>query len=230
MDFNNMSGLTLHSHMVILILSLFTSGCSGQFIQTEPTLQDALDASAADLALNYLSMKHTVRFVAIGERTPVTIGNVTINKNNVDEYKAKYEGRLRIYEQAIRQRGFKEIVGQYRGEATEACVRSNSLFAGLIEEQKQAAIEITQDEIDAQVVITVEQEGKEISMAHPAAVAESAVAVNEATNSDYYFRGEIRNSAIVFKPDLLVLRTWPKWASPPSRKDLENCVITLERI
>lgn len=230
MDFKNITRLTLHFHLLTLILILFTGGCSGQFIKTEPTLQDALDASAADLALSYLSMKHVVRFVAIGEKTSVTIGNVTINKDNVDEYKAKYEGRLRLYEQAIRQRGFKEIEGQYQGQATESCARSNSLFAGLIEEQKQAAIEIVQEEIDAQVVITVERDSEEISLTHPAAVAESAVAVNEATNSDYYFRGEIRNRVIIFKPDLMVLRTWPEWASPPSSKDLENCVITLERI
>jgi hypothetical protein len=230
MDFKNIIRLTHHFKVVILTLSLLTSGCSGKLINTEPTIQDALDATAVDLALSYLSMKHTVRFVAIGARTPVTIGNVTINKNNVDEYKAKYEARLRIYEQAIRQRGFKKIEGQYQGVANKSCARSNSLFAAVIEEQKQAAIEITQDGIDAQIVITVEREGKDISLTHPAAVAESAVAVNEATNSDYYFQGEIKNSAIVFKPDVMVLKTWPKWANPPNRKDLENCVITLERI
>ena len=83
---------------------------------------------------------------------------------------------------------------------------------------------------DAQIVITVEREGKEISLTHPAAVAESAVAVNKATNSDYYFQSEIMNSAIVFKPDVNVLKTWPQWAKPPNRKDLDNCVITLDRI
>ena len=229
MDYRTITSHTLYLLPALLLLFLFTGGCSGQFTTNEPTLQDALDASAADLALSYLSMKHTVRFVAVAERTPVTIGNVTINKNNIDEYKAKYEGRLSVYEQAIRQRGFKQIGGEYQGRATESCARSNSLFAGILEEQKQAVIVITQDNIDAQVVITVEQDGKEISLAHPAAVAESAVAVNEAANSDYYFRGEINNSTIVFIPDLMVLKTWPKWASPPSRNDLKNCVITLEK-
>lgn len=226
---NTSNRLALHFPIIILILSLSSSGCSGQFIQTEPTLQDALDAPAADLALSYLSMKHTVRFVAIGERATVTIGNETINKDNVDEYRAKYENRLQIYEQAIRQRGFKDIQGQYHGEATESCARSNSFFAGVIKQKKQAAIEIKQEEIDAQIVITIEQEGKEISLTHSAAVAESAVAVNEATNSDYYFRGEVKNSTIVIKPDLMVLKTWPKWANPPSRNDLENCVVRLVR-
>jgi hypothetical protein len=229
MNFKNMTRPARHLHLVILALSSFAVGCSGQLINTEPTLEDALDASSSDLAMGYLSVKHTVRFVAIGERATVTIGNVTINKDNVDEYKAKYEARLRLYEQAIRQRGFEDISGHYQGEATESCARSNSFFAAVIEEYKQPAIVITQDGIDAKVVITVEHEGKDLSQTHAAAVAGSAVALNEATNSDYYFRGEMKNSAIVFKPEVMVLKTWPKWANPPSRKDLENCMITLER-
>jgi len=214
----------------IMLIGFLVSGCTDQFTKTEPTLKDALDASAEELALSYLSMRHTVRFVAIGARTPVTIGNVTINKDNVEEYKAKYESRLSLYEQAIRQRGFKTVAGRYKGEATESCVRSNSLFAALMQQQKHTAVEITQDNMDAQVIVTVEQDGKESSLANPAAVAESAMAVNEATNSDYFFRGEIKSNVIVFKPDVSVLKTWPKWANPPSRKDLEKCVITLERI
>jgi head-tail adaptor len=230
MLFNYTARLPRHFHAFVVILSILISGCSEQLIKTEPTLQDALDASASDLALSYLSMKHTVRFVAIGERATVTIGNITINKDNVAEYKAKFEGRLSLYEKAIRQRGFKTVAGLYKGEATESCVRTNAIWAALIQKQSQKAIEITQEVMDAQVVITVEQEGKEISLKNPAAIAESAIAVNEATNSDYYFRGEIKNKVIVFRPDVSVLNTWPKWAKPPSRRDLEECIITLERI
>ena len=230
MVFDNTTKLNRHRFAVVVILSIFISGCSEQLTKTEPTLQDAVDAPAADLALSYLSMKHTVRFVAIGERATVTIGNTTINKDNVEEYKAKFGERLSLYEQAIRQRGFKAVAGQYKGEATESCVRSNAMWAALIQRQSHKAIEITQDDMDAQVIIKVEHEGKERSLKNSAAVAESAMALNEASNSDYYFRGEIKGNLIVFKPDLLVLKTWPKWANPPSRSDLEECVITLERL
>ncbi len=196
----------------------------------EPTLQDTLDMSAQDLALGYLSMKHTVRLVAIGDRTPITIGKITINKNNVEEYKAKFEGRLSLYKQAIKQRGFKTLAGKYKGEATKSCAGSSSLFAALIQQQNLTAIEITQDDMDAQIILTVEQKGKQSSLSNPAAVVESAMVVNEATNSDYFFRGDIKKNLITFKPDVSVLKTWPKWANPPSRKNLEKCIITLERL
>lgn len=214
----------------VVITLLFTSGCSEQLLKTEPTLQDVLDAPAADLALGYLSVKHTVRLVALGERANVIIGNTKINKDNVEEYKAKYGERLALYEQAIRQRGFEAVAGHYKGEATEACVRSNAMWAALIQRQSQKAIEITQEGMDAQVIISVEYEGQERRLKNSAAIAESAMALNEMSNSDYYFRGEIRDNIIVFKPDLSVLRTWPKWANPPRREDLEDCVITLERL
>ena len=49
-------------------------------------------------------------------------------------------------------------------------------------------------------------------------------------NSDYFFRGTIKHNEIEIKPDASVLRSWPKWAGPPSQKDLENCTITLEAL
>jgi hypothetical protein len=100
----------------------------------------------------------------------------------------------------------------------------------LIYEQEQKTVEITQDDMDASVVVMVEVKGKELNVKNPAAVAESTMAVNDAMNSDYFFRGEIKDNVIVFKPDVSVLRSWPRWAKPPSRSDLEACVVTLERL
>ena len=230
MEFNNITRLTLHFNVVVLMLSLFISGCSEQIIKTEPTLQDALDASAADLAVSYLSMKSIVRLVPAGARATLHIGEVTINKDNVDEYKQRFEQRLSIYERAIRQRGYKDISGMYKGEATESCSRIGSIFTALIQEQRQEAIEIRQNDMNALIVISVKHDDAEVDVSNPAAVVESAIAVNEATNSDYYLRGEFMNDAVVIKPDVSVLKTWPKWANPPSRRDLEECNITLKRI
>lgn len=218
-----------HLLVVAMIPCVLLSGCSEQFVEKGPTLQDALDAPAADLALGYLTVKHTLRFVEIGERATVTIGNATINKNNVEEYKAKYGERLSLYRTAIEQRGFKTVAGTYNGKATESCARSNALWAALIQQQAHKVIEITQEEMDAEVIIFIDHEGKERSLKNQAAVADSGMALNEMTNSDYYFKGEVRDNIIVFKPDLSVLRTWPKWAGPPDRKDLEDCAVTLER-
>ena len=77
-------------------------------------------------------------------------------------------------------------------------------------------------------MIRLQQNDKEMSIGNPAAIAATAIAVIDAMNSEYYFQGAIKDHAIVLKPNISVLNTWPKWASPPSRGNLENCTITLE--
>jgi hypothetical protein len=153
-----------------------------------------------------------------------------ITKSNVEEYQRRYQGRLSLYREAIKQRGYKTISGAYKGETTEACSRIKSPWVGVIPERGQSGIEIVQDGIEAQVVIRVKHEGKELSLKNQAAIAESAISVLDAMNSNYFFRGEIRDQGIVIKPNLSVLDTWPTWAGPPSRSDLENCTITLKPI
>ncbi len=222
------------------VVALLATGCSTDVAKKEPTQKDVLEAPAADLAQGYLAAKtsfgglnrlvKTGAFGGSGARFVLQIRGETIDSDNVDEYLAKYQEQLSLHEEAIKQRGFKTVAGQYKGEATESCVRSNAMWAALIQRQNHRAIEITQKDMDAQVIITVEHKGKDVNLKNSAAVAESAMALIEASNSDYYFWGEIRDNVIVFKPDLSVLRTWPKWANPPSQKDLEDCVVTLERL
>ena len=222
------------------VVALLATGCSTDVVKKEPTQKDVLEAPSADLAQGYLAAKASFRglnrlvksgaFGGSGARFVVEIRGETIDSDNVDEYLAKYQEQLSLHEEAIKQRGFKTVAGQYKGEATESCERSNAMWAALIQRQHDRAIEITQEDMNAQVNITVEHKGKEVNVKNTAAVAESSMALIEASNSDYYFRGEIRDNVIVFKPDLSVLRTWPKWANPPSQKDLEDCVVTLERL
>lgn len=125
------------------------------------TLQAALDVSAADLALSYLSTKHSLRFVRVADGSRI-LGGVAITQEHVDVYRTALEGRLSVYEQAIRQRGFETVAGRYKGKATESCARSQSAFAGLIYEQEQSIVEITQDDLDARVIVMTEFEGKEL--------------------------------------------------------------------
>lgn len=222
------------------VVALLATGCSTDVVKKEPTQKDVLEASAADLAQGYLAAKTSFRglnrlvktgaFGGSGARFTVKIRGEAIDKDNVDEYLAKFQEQLSFYEEAIKQRGFKTVAGQYKGNATESCERSNAMWAALIQRQRYRAIKITQEDMDAQVTITVEHKGKEVDVKNSAAVAESAMALIEASNSDYYFRGEIKDNVIVFKPDLSVLRTWPKWANSPSQRDLEECVVTLERL
>ena len=229
---------TLIYLVLVFGVVVFGAGCSSTIINEEPTQNDLLKAPAANLAQGYLAAKTRLRllerhvkmgaFGGSGARFTLKTGGEMIDKNNVDEYLAKYQKQLSLYEEAIRQRGSNDLSGMYQGEATESCARSNSIFAAAIQGQKQGSIEIRQNNMNALVVVSVLQDGGEFDISNPAAVVESALAVIEASNSDYYFRGQFNKDVIEIKPDVSVLETWPKWANPPSRSDLEGCVITLK--
>jgi hypothetical protein len=60
-------------------------------------------------------------------------------------------------------------------------------------------------------------------------LVEYGIALQDAMNSDYFFRGTIKNDTIEIQPDVSVLQTWPKWAKPPSQQDLETCIVTLTK-
>lgn len=221
-------------------VAILGTGCSSHVTKGEPTQKGLLEAPAVELAQGYLAAKISLRLVerhvnmgafgGSGARFVLKIRGETIDKDNVDEYLAKYQKQLSLYEEVIRQRGYANLAGAYRGEATESCANSNSLWAAAIQQKMQSGIDIKQEGIDAQIVISVKQNDKVMNIGNAAAVAETAIAVIEATNSDYYFLGEIKDQRIVLKPDVSVLDTWPKWASPPRRNDLEDCAVTLERL
>lgn len=218
-------------HTLVVVLSLFGSSFSFDAAAEEPTLKKALDAPAWALAQSYLSMKTVVHFLSAADAgATIQLPGETITQSNMEESRRRYEKRLSLYGEAIKQRGYKTISGAYKGETTESCARIKSLWVGVIHERGQSGIEIAQDGMEAQLVIRVKHEGEALSLKNEAAIAESAISVLDAMNSDYFFRGEIKDQVITIKPNLSVLDTWPEWADPPSRSDLENCTITLRQL
>lgn len=199
----------------------------------EPTVSQALAVPAIDLAQSYLQVKFVTEVLLPAAEKGVNItlltpiGSEALNKN-VEQYKRKYQGRFSTYREAIKQRGYRTISGTYRGKTTEACARIKSAWVGSIREGRASGIEITQDGFDAQVIVSIEHEGKKLSLRNQVAIAESGIALLDEMNSDYYFVGRIKDKEIELKPSVSVLRSWPQWARPPSREDLENCTITLE--
>lgn len=223
-------------HWFFILVLFIPTGCtttSGAYpimgkAQKEPTLTQALEVPAWALAQSYLWVKSFRIFLSVAEsRATIQIPGDTITKHNVANYRRSFEKRLSIYEAAIKQRGYKTINGTYTGKTTVSCSKINSLWVGILHEKPQSEVEILQTGMDAQIVIKVEHEGKKLSLQNQAAIAESAVSIVDTMNSDYYFLGDIQDHLIVIKPNLSVLDNWPKWANPPSLKDLENCTITL---
>lgn len=231
MIFNSATQYVRIFSILAVVLSLFGNSSFLRVVAKEPNLKDALEAPAGDLAQGYLWVKSTLLSLSVVDAgVTLQLPGEAITKNNVEEYRGRYEKRLSLYREAIEQRGYKTISGAYKGETTESCSRIKSPWVSFIHGQGQNEIEITQNGIEAQVVVKANQEGKELSLKNPAVIAESAISVVDGFNSDYFFRGDIKDQAIVIKPILLVLDTWPDWAGPPSRADLENCTITLKAL
>ena len=223
-----------------LVAVLLAIGCSTG-AETKARIQkDVQGAPSEDLAQGYLAVKtsleHLNKFVKSGAFSGsgasfmIKIGDEVVNKDNVNQYQGKLQNQLSVYEEVIKKRGSAEIAGTYESEATMSCAKSNSLFAAAIQEKLVTGLEIRQDGIDAQLTISLKQKGREMSVGTGAAIAESAIAVIEPMNSDFYFIGEIRDRIILLKPDVSVLKTWPGWANPPSQSDLKDCIVKLKRL
>jgi len=196
-----------------------------------PLLARAMVVSASDLAQAYLWTRIMVEDVLPAAQKGVTLqlADETVTKSNVEQYQKTFQQRLSTYQEAIKRRGYKTVSGVYRAEATGSCARANSMFAGLMLDRNVAGVEITQRDSDAEVIISVEQDGKKHSLKNHAAIVESALVLQDAMNSEYFFRGDISSDEIIIRPDVAVLRAWPKWAGPPKKKDLEDCMISLRR-
>lgn len=216
--------------VVLLGATCTLAPCRAKGAERQLDMNRALEAPASELAQSYLWVRFmTQQMLPAAEKgVSIQLGSEAINKNNVEEYKRKYQERLSTYREAIKKRGYKTISGAYKGKATDACRRIQSAWAGLIGEGSASGIEISQDGFDAQVIISTEHQGQKLSLRNQAAIAESGIALQDEMNSDYFFRGALRPNEIEIKPDAAVLSSWPRWARPPSQMDLENCTITLE--
>jgi hypothetical protein len=215
--------------IVLAIVACNATSCATMSTAPQPSLNQALTAPASDLAQGYLWVKFVTQYALPTVETGgnIQLGSEAINKSNVSEYQRKYQERYLIYRKAIKQRGYRTISGTYSGTTTEACARVRSTWVSLIREGSAKSIEIQQDGFDAQLIISAEYKGKKLDIRNKAAVVESGIALQDAMNSDYFFRGTIKNDTIEIQPDVSVLQSWPKWANPPSQQDLETCIVTL---
>ncbi len=189
-----------------------------------------LKADAYDLAHSYFyakwMMEEIIPMVEKGFTIILPEGKLT--KRKARRYKKEYFIRFSIYAEAIIERGYKTIAGSYQRRGSKSCKRIRSALNDSKYACMTSDVEIQQDGYEARLIVRFEHEGKEITLEHPMIVVETAVMVMDATNSDYFFRGEIKGKKIVLKPELSVLAGWPKWAGPPLEQDLRECTITLE--
>ena len=206
------------------LLRLMDAGGGG-----EPTLQDALDVPAVGLSQGYRQMESYLDSLSLAEGgSTIQTPEGTIDQGNVQQYRERFEARLAIYRAAIEQRGYESFAGNYDASATESCSRAGSAWAGLVSEGAVRGVEIVQEGFAIQLMTRFELNGEIQSIETQPVAVESVMTFDDFGNSDYSLVGEIEDGKIVVKPDDRVLDTWPQWANPSKRDDLNDCRVTLQ--
>ncbi|XGV98128.1 MAG: hypothetical protein ACAF41_04150 [Leptolyngbya sp. BL-A-14] len=203
-------------------------------INDNALLEAALKASAANLAEGYQFVKELLDMLPSADHG-VTIQTPaqTIGPDNAKEARLELERRLAIYATAIRQRGYKVILGKYRTEATPSCERIQSAWADGIRKSILSDLNITQDGFTIQLIHQVKHEDKSSTIHIPGTIVESVFIFNDPMNSDFTFVGEMTPGKIIVRPDVeRILAAWPTGFGfqPPSRDDLSSCTATLTPI
>ncbi|GAA4642832.1 hypothetical protein GCM10023115_07990 [Pontixanthobacter gangjinensis] len=205
---------------------------------SEITSERALEIPADMLAQSYLITKTRLAVLAMVQDTDIEMVTPEgrIDQSNSGTFRQIFEHRLSVYRETIEQRGYpSDLAGEYSVQTvTSSCASSGSmLFAGA-SEAIFAKLTITQAGFEITLTGTVaanHAEGlrEDFDLPFEGVVVEHSLAFTDFANSDLFYLGEVVEGTIEIRPDPAVLDSWPAWASPPRRKDLENCLLVLRR-
>lgn len=205
----------------------------------DPTRPQIKQATAGDLAISYLNAKVMLQTIKMAEAgIQIVTPEGTITKSNAARFLASYQARQKLYADAIEERGYQNQAGSYRVlSADPSCRRSYStLLAGASVEGGISALLITQTGPDIAMSITLHEpqatanEPSDIKLDTMGATTEDAIAVIDPMNSDYLLEGKVAGKTITWHARPEVLKFWPKWAPAPTKADLAQCTVVVERI
>jgi hypothetical protein len=195
-----------------------------------PSAKTVAAASSLDLAISYDGVRQLYAFLPMVEsgmtiHTPegkVTRGNVAKIRRNLEE-------RLAVYRTEIESRGYVELSGVYSVRVTPPCAHTQSWLI-MIESQSAEEVEISQITFEFKLSHKISHEGRQFNNVMEGVVVEDQISFRDSMNSDFVFIGSVEGRTITIRPDTdAVLASWPNWAGPPKRKDLNACVVTLTR-
>ena len=201
----------------------------------EALLAKALKIPARDLAGSFLVNRYLIKLTELaGANVRIHTPEGTIDQRSAAARRRESEARLAAYRHAIMQRGFASLAGVYAVDSVSpACARAGSLWLGGAQEGIFEKYEIVQDSFELTLNVTLAPqpgqpaEGKTFGL--EGVVVESALVFEDPMNSDYFLDGKAADGRITIKPRPDVVNSWPEWAGPPKKRDLENCSLVLRR-
>lgn len=169
---------------------------------------------------------------ASGEQMPnITyhVGDLVIGPDNRDQVRADFRAKLASVHEAIARRGTAYVAGDYEMKATRACRRIPSMWAQAIANKDLGKPTIVQNEHECQLVQSIDLNGNE-PLETPAVIVEDTMVFADLMNTDFLFVGHVHGNTVEIQPDTdFILSGWPDWVTPPKRKDLDNCKVTLTK-
>lgn len=201
----------------------------------EALVAKALKASPEDLGTAFLFNRHLVMMTELAsDNIQIHTPEGTIDKNSATQRRREFEERDRAYRHAIMQRGFAKLAGNYTlASVSPACERSGSLILAGAREGIFERFEMVQGAFDLTLKVTITPQpghSAEVSTFEIEGVAvESSLVLVDPMNMDYYLKGKAGDDQLEIKPSLDVLESWPSWAGPPKKRDLEICTLLLQR-
>lgn len=143
-------------------------------------------APAYGLARSYLAASYQLRFIEPALANPKYTfvtgeeqGRIEINQGNARQFYSNFERRLKLYTQAIEQRGFAQVAGEYEMQTREECAK-------WLPTSKPAVI--TQEGFKLELMTG--------TLRHRAAIVESSIAVEHGFNPELSLMGRVQPGTI----------------------------------
>ena len=111
---------------------------------------------------------------------------------------------------------------QSSGEHCASMLATAIATEGTVVNARKAGSELAVD-------IALTMEGKAYSFKATGIAVGALFALTDPGNSDFLWLGEVNDRTVTLRPDIdQVLASWPGWAHPPKRSELETCRLNLE--
>lgn len=195
----------------------------------------AMNASAEDLGMAYLVNQSLIKMTEMASAgIQIHTADGIIDDRTAAQKRKEFERRLQIYRDAMMLRGFEDFTGKYSvASVKSACAKSGSLWLSGSAEKAFKDYEIVQDGFSVKLTLKINPEAGAPSangaFALEGVAVESTLVIEDPINSDYYIKGFLKDGRLEIRPRLEVLNGWPEWASPPKKRDLERCILVLQR-